>query len=43
MWRFATLGQGRDVQVQLPTRYALDTGLRGALKSAQGVVFREGV
>jgi DNA polymerase III subunit alpha len=39
----AALGHGREVELRLPGRYALDASLRGALKTAQGVVFLEDV
>ena len=37
----AGLEQGREVEVKLPGRYRLDGALRGALKSAPGVVMLE--
>jgi DNA polymerase-3 subunit alpha len=39
----SALGRGREVELRLPGRYALDASLRGALKTAQGVVFLEDV
>ncbi len=39
----AGLDGGREVEVRIPGRYALDTALRGALKSAPGVVYLEDV
>ena len=37
----AGLDQGREVEVKIPGRYRLDGALRGALKSAPGVVMLE--
>jgi len=37
----AGLDQGREVEVRIPGRYRLDGALRGALKSAPGVVMLE--
>ena len=37
----AGLEQGREVEIKLPGRYRLDGALRGALKSAPGVVMLE--
>ncbi len=37
----AGLGEGREVELKLPGRYHLDAALRGALKTAPGVVFLE--
>jgi DNA polymerase-3 subunit alpha len=37
----AGLGQGREVELKLPGRYALDASLRGALKTAPGVLLLE--
>ena len=34
------LGGGREVEMKLPGRYHLDAALRGALKTAPGVVRR---
>jgi DNA polymerase-3 subunit alpha len=39
----AALGGGREVEVRLPGRFALDAALRGALKSAPGVMHLEEV
>jgi DNA polymerase-3 subunit alpha len=39
----AGLGGGREVELKLPGRYTLDPALRGALKTAPGVVFLEEV
>jgi DNA polymerase III subunit alpha len=39
----ASLGGGREVEVRLPGRFALDAALRGALKSAPGVMHLEEV
>jgi DNA polymerase-3 subunit alpha len=39
----AGLDGGREVEVRIPGRYALDTAMRGALKSAPGVVYLEDV
>jgi DNA polymerase-3 subunit alpha len=35
------LGQGREVELKLPGRFTLDAAMRGALKTAPGVVFLE--
>jgi DNA polymerase-3 subunit alpha len=37
------IGQGREVELKLPGRFMLDAALRGALKTAPGVVFLEDV
>ncbi|MBI1199131.1 MAG: DNA polymerase III subunit alpha [Phenylobacterium sp.] len=37
----AQLGGGREVELRLPGRYALDGAVRGAIKTAPGVVFVE--
>jgi DNA polymerase-3 subunit alpha len=37
----AQLGGGREVELKLPGRYALDGAVRGAIKTAPGVVFVE--
>ena len=37
------LGAGREVEVKLPGRFALDPAVRGALKTAPGVAFLEEV
>ncbi|MFZ5720003.1 MAG: DNA polymerase III subunit alpha [Pseudomonadota bacterium] len=37
----AQIGGGREVELKLPGRYALDGAVRGALKTAPGVVFVE--
>ncbi len=37
----AGLDQGREAEIRLPGRYRLDSALRGALKSAPGVVMLE--
>jgi DNA polymerase III subunit alpha len=37
----AGLGQGREIEVKLPGRFTLDGAVRGALKTAPGVVFVE--
>ena len=37
----AGLEQGREVEVKLPGRFKLDPAVRGALKTAPGVVFVE--
>ncbi len=39
----AALGQGREVELKLPGRFTLDASLRGALKTAPGVVYLEDV
>jgi hypothetical protein len=39
----ATPGAGREVEVKLPGRFALDPAVRGALKTAPGVAFLEEV
>ena len=39
----AGLGGGREVELKLPGRFVLDASLRGALKTAPGVVFLEDV
>ena len=39
----AGLGAGREVELKLPGRYALDPALRSALKTAPGVAFLEEV
>jgi DNA polymerase-3 subunit alpha len=37
----AGLGGGREVELKLPGRFTLDTAVRGAIKTAPGVVFVE--
>ena len=37
----ASLGEGREADIKLPGAYVLDAALRGALKTAPGVVFVE--
>jgi DNA polymerase-3 subunit alpha len=39
----AALDAGREVELKLPGRYTLDANLRGALKTAPGVVYLEEV
>jgi DNA polymerase III subunit alpha len=39
----AGLGDGREVELKLPGKFALDAALRGALKTAPGVSFLEEV
>jgi DNA polymerase-3 subunit alpha len=39
----AGLGAGREVEMKLPGRFALDAALRGALKTAPGVMYLEDV
>ena len=39
----AGLGEGREVEVRLPGRFTLDAALRGALKTAPGVMYLEDV
>jgi DNA polymerase-3 subunit alpha len=39
----AGLGEGREVEVKLPGRFNLDAALRGALKTAPGVMYLEDV
>ena len=39
----AGLGEGREVEVRLPGRFTLDAALRGAIKTAPGVMFLEDV
>ena len=39
----AGIGAGREVELKLPGRFVLDAALRGALKTAPGVVFLEDV
>ena len=39
----AGLGEGREVEVKLPGRFTLDAALRGALKTAPGVMYLEDV
>ncbi len=39
----AGLGEGREVEVKLPGRFVLDPSLRGALKTAPGVMYLEDV
>ena len=39
----APLGEGREIEMRLPGRFALDAALRGALKTAPGVMFLEDV
>jgi len=39
----AGLGGGREVEMKLPARYTLDAALRGALKTAPGVMYLEDV
>jgi DNA polymerase-3 subunit alpha len=34
---------GREIELRLPGRYALDAAVRGALKTAPGVTFLEEV
>ncbi len=41
VWLQATLGGRTEVEIKLPGRYRLDAALRGALKSAPGVVMLE--
>jgi DNA polymerase-3 subunit alpha len=37
----AGLGDGKEVELKLPGRFKLDGAVRGALKTAPGVVFIE--
>jgi DNA polymerase-3 subunit alpha len=37
----AGLGDGKEVELKLPGRFKLDGAVRGALKTAPGVVFVE--
>ena len=37
----AGLGEGKEVELKLPGRFKLDMAVRGALKTAPGVVFVE--
>ncbi|ENZ83653.1 MULTISPECIES: DNA polymerase III subunit alpha [Caulobacter] len=39
----AAIGGGREIELRLPGRYALDASLRGALKTAPGVALLEDV
>ena len=39
----AGLGEGREVEVKLPGRFTLDAALRGAIKTAPGVMYLEDV
>jgi DNA polymerase-3 subunit alpha len=39
----AGLGEGREVEVRLPGRFTLDAALRGAIKTAPGVMYLEDV
>ena len=39
----AALGLGREVELRLPGRFSLDASLRGALKTAPGVMYLEDV
>ena len=39
----AGLGEGREVEFKLPGRFTLDAALRGALKTAPGVMYLEDV
>ncbi len=39
----AGLGEGREVEVKLPGRFNLDAALRGAIKTAPGVMYLEDV
>ena len=39
----AGVGDGREVELKLPGRFALDPAVRGALKTAPGVAFLEEV
>nr|WP_295110078.1 DNA polymerase III subunit alpha [uncultured Caulobacter sp.] len=39
----AAIGGGREIELRLPGRYALDAALRGALKTAPGVALLEDV
>ena len=39
----AGLGEGREVELKLPGRFKLDAALRGAIKTAPGVMFLEDV
>ena len=41
VWLQATLGGRTEVEIKLPGRYRLDAALRGALKSAPGVIMLE--
>ncbi|MNT78366.1 DNA polymerase III subunit alpha [compost metagenome] len=41
VWLQATLGGRTEVEIKLPGRYRLDAALRGALKSAPGVIILE--
>ncbi len=39
----AGVGQGREVEMKLPGRFTLDNAVRGAIKTAPGVVFVEDI
>jgi DNA polymerase-3 subunit alpha len=39
----AGLGEGREVEIKLPGRFTLDAALRGAIKTAPGVMYLEDV
>jgi DNA polymerase-3 subunit alpha len=39
----ANLGAGREIEMKLPERYSLDRAVRGAIKTAPGVLFVEEV
>ena len=39
----AGLGEGREVELKLPGRFTLDSALRGAIKTAPGVMYLEDV
>jgi DNA polymerase-3 subunit alpha len=39
----AAIDGGREVEMRLPGRFTLDGAVRGALKTAPGVVFLEDV
>ncbi len=43
MTLIAPLDGGREIEMKLPGRFALDAALRGALKTAPGVAFLEDV
>jgi len=39
----ANIERGREVELKLPGRFTLDASVRGALKTAPGVVFVEDI
>ncbi len=39
----ANIDRGREIELKLPGRFSLDVSVRGALKTAPGVVFVEDI